>query len=258
MVANLFRNIFFSVLIFLITYQNVAIASQNINLNLSPQNAYVDETTTFTIEFSSEQNLSNVIMHFYVDAEKIGAKELFDIEGGKKYFITFDYFFNRNLYLGEHYIELKTEFETENQEKGSKYIYSVVDVYDKRPSAILKTILLFLLNIVALFRGVRYLKGRNTNIIKFDPEDRRILFNIIVTVLPISLSTFTLYLTEKPELKIGLLSILLSFIISFILAIYSYLKAEKKSDVKANNFTLFSLCFLFLGVTEMVMLALVF
>jgi hypothetical protein len=262
-VLNFSRIILYSAIIFLVGFQNVAIANQNINFSLSPSNAYVDETTTFTIEFTSSQNLSNLIMHFFVDANEKGAKNLFNIEKNKKYFITFDHYFNKNSHLGEHYIELKIDFITENQEEGSNNFYTVVNVYghEKRPSAIFETIVLYFflcLYFIALIGGFIYSKRSKKGIIDFKKEERKFLFKSIVTFLPISISIFALYLTQKPELKIGMLSILLCFITSFFSALYLFIVAENVSDAKADNFTLYSLSFLFLGLVEMVLLVLFF
>jgi hypothetical protein len=257
MAANFLRIILFSLIIILIGFQNVAIANQSINLSLSPSEAYLDETTTFAMELTPTQNLSNVVVYFYVDAEKKGAKNLFNIEKNEKYFITFDYFFNKNSYLGEHYIELKIDFVAENQEKDSEHFYAVVDVYSKKkPSAIFVLLIPFL--IVVLITGFVLFKYSDTSIIEFKKDERKILFGFVLTIIPISVSIFTLYLTEKPELKIGIFSILLSFIVSFILALYWFIIAEKKSDVEADNLVLCSLFFLFSGLIEMVMLVLFF
>lgn len=258
MAANFFHIFVFSIIIFLIGFQNVAIANQSINLNLSPSETYVDETTTFTIEFTSAQNLSNVIMHFYVDADKKGAKNLLSIERNEKYFITFDYFFNKNSYLGEHYIELKIDFVAENRKKDSENFYGIVEVYGNKkiPYAIFEYFLLCLFFIVLIISLIHSVYSK-TSIIKFDKEERKILFGLIVTILPISISIFILYLAEKVELKIGIFSLLLSFITSFILALYVFIVA-KEDHVKADNFTFYSLCFLFLGLIEMAILVLVF
>ncbi len=78
----------------------------------------------------------------------------------------------------------------------------------------------------------------------------------MVTILPISISIFTLYLTETSA-KIGIFSVLISFITSFILALY-LIKAEAGGDVPADNVTIYSLSFLFLGLIEMVMVILVY
>lgn len=256
MVVSSPRNLLFSVIIFLALFQNGATADQVIYLNLSPSEAYVDETTTFIVEFTSTRNLSNVVMHFYVDAEKKGAKDLYNIKKNEKYFINFDYFFNKNSHLGEHYIELKIDFVAENQENESQNFYTVVDVHGE-PSAII--LYFFVISFfIVLIGSIVDSKLRNKSIIEFKPNERKTLFNCLVTILPISISIFTLYLTAKPELKIGMFFILLSFITSFILALYLFIIAENVSDAKANNFTIYSLLFIFLGLIQMVMLVLAF
>lgn len=256
MLLNFFRIILYSLIIFSLGFQNVAIANQNIILSLSPSNAYVDETTTFTIEFTSAQNLSNVIIHFFVDAKEIGAKNLYDIEKNEKNNIAFDYLFNKNSHLGEHYIEIKIDYITENQEHISEKLYTVVDVYGHEK----KTNVFFLFYLIILICGFLYSNFSKKAIIEFKIQERKILFKSIVTFLPVTISIFTLYFTQKPEfdLKIGMLSVLLCFITSFFSAFYLYIIAEKMSDTKANNFTSFSLIFLFLGLVEMILLILIF
>lgn len=267
MIVKLSNNILFSIIIFLIGFQNIAIAdqipNQIIKMNLSPSDAYIDKTTTFTTEFTSAQNLSFAVIHFYMDAEKKGAKSLFFVEKNKKYFITFDNFFDKSSHFGEHYIELKIDYVTENQKNGTENFYTVVNIYDnkKGQTAIFETILLYFLPFLFLavvIGSIVHSKHSKDSVIKFDPGDRKTLFNFILTSLPISISIFTLYITGKPELKIGMISIFLSLLTSLIFALYVFILAEKESDTKANNFTVYSLCFLFLALIEMILLVLVF
>lgn len=259
-VPNLSRIIIFSIIFLLLGFQNVAYANQSI-ISLSPSNIYVDETTTFTIEFTPAQNLSNVIMHFVIDAEEKGTKKLNKVLKNETYFITFDYSFNKNSYLGEHYIELKTDFIAENQEKISENFYTAVNVYEKRPPTIYKiNVSFFLLGLyfIILIGGFIYSKLLDRSIIEFVEEERKFLFKSIVTFLPISISIFTLYLAQKPELKIGILTVLLAFITSFFSALYLFIIAEKENEPEANNFTLYTLCFIFLGLIDMIVLILFF
>lgn len=258
---------------FFVGVQSVAFANPSINLSLSPSKAYVGETTTFTVEFTTTQNLSNAVVHFYVDAEKKGAKDLYNIERNKKYITNFDYFFNKNSHLGEHYIELEIDSIIGNKKKNSELFYAIVDVHDiKQRNTFVELILLcffFILTIFCFFHN-KSSKGNVTDklgaklwaklwdtlYIEFSEEERKNLFNFIITILPISISIFILKLTEKTELKLGIFAILLSFITSFILVFYLFIKAEKESEVVANNVTLYSLWFLFLGLIQMLLLVL--
>lgn len=267
-ISNLHRLILFFVIFFLVGVQSVAFANPSINLSLSPSKAYVGETTTFTVEFTTTQNLSNAVVHFYVDAEKKGAKDLFNIERNKKYITNFDYFFNENSHLGEHYIKLEIDYITGNKKKNSELFYAIVDVHDiKKRNSFVELILLcffFILTIFCFFHN-KSSKGNGTDKlwdklwdklhIKFSKEERKkTLFRFIIIILPISISI--LKLTEKTELKLGIFSILLSFITSFILVLYLFIKAEKDSKVLANNVTLYSLWFLFLGLIQTILLVL--
>ena len=130
-IANSLRIILLFIVFLLILFPNVAIANQSINFSLSPSHAYVDETTTFTIEFTSSRNLSNAVMYFYVDSEKKGAKNIFNIEKNKTNYFIFDCFFDKNSYSGEHYFELHMDLISENQEKNNETFYTVINV-DKR------------------------------------------------------------------------------------------------------------------------------
>jgi hypothetical protein len=264
MISNLHRLILFFVIFFLVGVQSVAFANPSINLSLSPSKAYVGETTTFTVEFTTTQNLSNAVVHFYVDAEKKGAKDLYNIERNKKYITNFDYFFNKNSHLGEHYIELEIDSITENKKKNSELFYAIVDVQDiKQKNTFVELILLcffFILTIFCFFHN-KSSKSNGTNKlwdklhIEFSKEERKkTLFSFIIIILPISISI--LKLTEKTELKLGIFAILLSFITSFILVFYLFIKAEKDSEAAANNVTLYSLWFLFLGLIQMLLLVL--
>src|SRR3972149_5244851 len=100
------------------------------------------------------------------------------------------------------------------------------------------------------------IKYRKKSEIKFDHEDRKTLFSVMVTVLTISISIFTF--TDKFELKIGILSILISLIISFISALFMFIFGERWSETDANHFAFYSLCFLLLGLIEMILLVLFF
>ncbi len=254
--VNFIRTISLSAIIFLIGFQN-AVADQSINLNLSPSQVNANEISTFSVELTSSRNLSNIVIHFYVDAEKKGAKYVVKLEKNRKYFTNFDYFFNKNSYLGEHYIELKIDYVTEYGERNSESFYAKIDVYgNKKLSSYI--FIIFFLHIAILIGGLFYSRKLTNSKVKFDQESRKTLFSFLVTVLPISISIFALYLSEKPELKLGMFSILLSFTISFFLAFYLFIQAEKKGEVEANNITLFSLIFLFIGLIEMVILVAAF
>ena len=146
-----------------------------------------------------------------------------------------------------------------------------MDVHDiKQRTTFVELILLcffFILTIFCFFHN-KSSKGNVTDklgaklwdklYIEFSEEERKNLFNFIITILPISISIFILKLTEKTELKLGIFAILLSFITSFILVFYLFIKAEKESEVAANNVTLYSLWFLFLGLIQMLLLVLAF
>ena len=249
--------IIFFLLIFLTL--DIVFADQIINLNLSPSEAYLKETTTFNIEFTSSQNLSMVIIHFYIDAKKQGVKKLTNIEKNRIYLVTFDNCFNEQSYEGEHYTELKIDFISENKENGSESYYGSVNVYSERKN--ITEFLIYILIIPPFFLLRKFTcinKSKNDAIIEFRDTDRRFLFGFLVTILPISISIFILYISEKPELKIGILSLLICFIISFMLALYSFIIAEGKGEVKANNSILYSVYFIILALIEMVVLIFIF
>lgn len=257
-IANSLRIILLFIVFLLILFPNVAIANQSINFSLSPSHAYVDETTTFTIEFTSSRNLSNAVMYFYVDSEKKGAKNIFNIEKNKTNYFIFDCFFDKNSYSGEHYFELHMDLISENQEKNNETFYTVINVDKREKLSNFFNFVIFLMPIlIALPLCFFHQKYSKKSIIKFERNERKALFNFLITVLPISTSLFTLSFSEKSELKFGMLSIITSFIISFILALIMF-KAESWAKTDANHFAFYSLSFLLLALIEMIVLVLIF
>lgn len=229
----------------IIVMQDTCLADDMIAFNLTPSIVYRENTATFRVDLIPIKDLKDTEIEFYVDASKIGAKELPKLEGNRSNWITFDHYFDANSYIGEHYIELRINTSSDNVSFYRGNFLTSVGLSDKsRPYFIF--LLVDLAFLVISFFEINKKKNES----KFSPEIRKILFALLITVLPIGTSFF-ISIINNPILKIDLILILICFAISYIISIYGFTRYEGHSGPDADNFTLYSLVFLFLGLINM-------
>ena len=215
--------------------------------------------TRFSVELISTQNLSDVEVQIYIDGNKIGAKGIPILEKAKPKLIIFDHFFDDISYIGEHYIELMITSNDETKSSYSKKFYSIISISDNKISYLIITlVIIFVLNL--LFLIFVCIKNKEYNekvksIIDFGSENRKVIFSLIITVLPIVASYFV-SIIDNPILKMEVVPIILCFCLSYALIIYAFIKwPGDKLNYKANNYTLYSISFLFLGLIDMLLLS---
>lgn len=217
-------------------------------MSISPSSTNIDDTTTFHISFISSQNISNATIQFNVDSENKGSEKIFNIMSYQNRSLTFDYLFNGQSYEGEHYIVSKMDFVLNNGKISSETFYNTVYV-TRRGIQYLLIGAIFILFIAFLIIQT-YVIHRKESIIEFDKGELKVIFSLIITVLPISMSFFVLSI-QNPAIKRIILPTLFAFAISFFLAIYG-LAVIKNNFVRINNFVFYSLCFMFLGIIYMI------
>jgi|GEM_PF-4114965 len=236
------------ILKFFVIYLLIQISiSSAIDIKISPTTATIGKTETFVIEINSSKDLNKVILEFFVDGSKKGAKSLLNIKKGEPNFIYFDCFFGRDSYLGEHYIEICANYTMEtNIEKSMFNYYSIMLRGNQMPL----WAIIFNLSPILLFLYIIYKTINSKSIIVFSADDRKMIFNILITILPISVS-FSIFILDRPELKIFGLLVILNFLISYFTVIYSYFK-DKSNSVYANNSILLSLSLFIYGLFNLI------
>lgn len=246
-------------LVFMLIYLSIldtAMAVDTLNFKFDPSEAYRGDTTTFVIQLTSEDDLKNIEIKFLADGLEKGTKYLSDLEKNERRSIDFDYLFEDRSYLGEHYIELKINSSFKNGTIFSKRLYKIVIIKDKSWLYLLSQhwpIFLFNLIVILFILSVKILFFKGLSMIAFDPVNRKTILGLILTILPIATSYF-IFIIDQIALRINIVLIIMLFTISYILAIYTLMRLENEDpdeNVRANNFTVYSLSFLLFGLINM-------
>ena len=101
-----------------------------------------------------------------------------------------------------------------------------------------------------------FVYGYSRKSIDLTDDARKTIFNLLITVLPIAISFFSLSI-DKPWLKINIFPLILCFTISYLIAVYSLIKFgidRPTNTIKANKSIFYSLIFLVLGLINMLLL----
>lgn len=246
------QKLFFAIIVYLSILHNLAFANDNLIISSSPSEIYRGDTTKIFSELVSPYNLSYIEIRFLVDGAEKGVKYSTQIEKNKIKSFTFDCLFDDKSYLGEHYIEFRVNSSTDNGSIIYKNFYEIKELKEKNWMTILSEHLATILaNIVfMIILLAMYLHYRRKSIIKLTPENRRTIFSLIITILPIATSFFSLSIDRIP-LRMNAFLIIACFVFSYFITIYSFMKYEideSDDNVPANNFTVYSIYFLLLGL----------
>ena len=232
--------------IIIIVLQNAYSAQHEIDFDLRPSVIYRDNTTKFIIELIPNMDLNHAKIEFYVDASKIGAKELPELIGNKSNEVTFEHYFDDKSYIGEHYIEIKINSSLDKSSLIQENYLTVVNLKDKeKPYEIFAVVdfLFLLISCLIIYNS----KDKE----RFSPNIRATLFSLLITVLPIGTSFF-ISIVDKPLLKIDLAYVLSSLAVSYIICILGLTVFEGRSGPDSDTSILYSLVFLFLGLINMI------
>jgi hypothetical protein len=239
------------IIVFILLFIDIsqsASTSDAIELGISPTETQVGKTVTFILNIYPCETLKELIVHFFVDKKEIGAKKLHNIQSDHVDSIKFDYFFGKDDYLGEHYVEIRADYLTESQRFKSTTFYYSIHVNSSYDKSLWISFLIFLSIVIFLNY---HNKEQYMLKIKLEEDRLKTIFNLLITVLPLSITIF-ISIIEKSWIKASGSILLLSFVISFIFAL-STLRIDISQKVhRQSNFILSSLFLLFFGLAIMI------
>ena len=247
-----------STILFFLIFISIALlqdsdASNIMNLSFFPSETIGGITTTLYIEVLPYQNLSDIVLRLSIDGDEKAVKNILRLTKNVNQNTTFDHYFAKNDYLGEHYIEIKMNYTNEDNKTKSEVFYETINILEnKKPFNTFRNIFLVFSFVIIVINVLKRFFCNNKYIIELNPDEIKTLFNLQITVLPISISLFLL-LAEKEWMKFGTIFTLYSFLISFVLATYSFITAIKKNSDLASNFLISSLAFLLFGLFNLVL-----
>jgi hypothetical protein len=217
----------FLLIFILFALEDVCLAQNELKLDFSPNETEIGSTTKFVLKLLTNQDLHLTKIDFFVDAKEIGAKELAKIGRNNQTQVAFDYKFDDESYLGEHYIEIKLTSYAQNNTEFSKSFYRTIIL--SAPKSKYNIILLIdgIFLVLLIFINLIYNYLRRLSILELDAENRKFMLNLIVTVLPIVTSYF-ISIINNTFLRLEIFSIIVFLLHHTLLHFYHlfFIKAQ--------------------------------